>query len=129
MTANLKRTEMGLASAVQGSRPQESRRHRHKRFHVRPEARGQGYAAYNILEQSGSLAASEEDEPGVTSSQPDVEWEKVSEREIRWRAAQHGLRICIYALMGAVVLIWIIGYRGWAWRIFDWLHQFPMPVR
>ncbi len=125
------------------SRPQDHRPHRHKKFHVRPEALGEGYETYDVRTRSGSppptdppAAHSIQEEEANAATAPAQslatvvsEWEKLSDKETSGRAARSGLRFwCgFFTLLMMVVLV--CGYRGWLWRVVDWMHQFPLPMR
>ena len=142
MSANFMKSPSRHASLEPSSQPRSHRLHRHKKFHVRPEALGKGYETYNALTQSSSPTPA--DSPAAHSipeveaiaadaAPPNVattasEWEKVSEKETSLRAARIGLRFWCWGLTLLITLVLLCGYRGWLWRVVDWMHQFPLPT-
>ncbi len=118
------------------SKHRHQRRHRHKRFHVRREALGQGYANYDVIAASTSeqVPAAAQQVNAITANAPvrDVaavtsEWEKVSEKETSCRAARNGLQIWLSCITVLAMLGLMFAYRGYLWRVFDWMRQFPLP--
>ena len=106
MNANFRRTPSGRASVELNSQPPHHRPHRHKKFHVRPEALGEGYETHDVLTLSSSpppadspaahsipeVEATAANTPAPTIATLAAEWEKVSEKETSFRAARNGLR-------------------------------------
>jgi hypothetical protein len=143
MRGNFRRTPSGRDSVTLSSQPQNYRPHRHKKFHVRPEALGEGYETYDVLTQSSSPPPT--DSPAANSIQEVEaivanastqsvatalsEWEKVSDKETGFRTARNGLRFWFWGFTLLIMLMLFCGYRGWFWRVVDWMHQFPLPTR
>jgi hypothetical protein len=140
MSAIFRRILSRLATGKLSPEPEGHRPNRHKKFHVRPEALGKGYENYGIIGRPGSLpvVASPANTSllraeGVRANAPGPaiaaasEWNRVS-RETELRAARNALGgwLWIVVLLGAFVLL--LGYRGWVWRLIDWMHQFPLPT-
>ena len=143
MDGNFSITTAGRDSGTRSSRPQDYRPHRHKKFHVRPEALGEGYETYDALTQSGSppptdsraapsiqeVAAIGANAPAPSVATVVSEWEKASDKETSFRAARSGLRFWFWVFTLLIMLVLVCGYRGWLWRVVDWMHQFPFPMR
>lgn len=143
MSANSRRTSSGRDSVRLSPRLQDHRPHRHKKFHVRPEALGEGYETYDVLTQSssplltGSPAAHPIPEaeaiatnaPAKSLATATSEWEKVSDKETSFQAARNGLWFWLWSLTLLILLVLVCGYRGWLWRVVDWMYQFPVPAR
>ncbi len=124
------------------SPPQGHRPHRHKKFHVRREALGEGYETYDVLSEgsSGSRGgtafvpdrngeAKEANAEAPSPGKAAAEWEKVSEKETSARAARNALRYWFWGFAACVGLVLLLVYRGWLWQVADWLYRFPFPAR
>jgi hypothetical protein len=142
MSAIFSRASSGCATVTLTSQPQPHRPHRHKKFRVRPEALGEGYATYDVVTQSSSPPPPDSpptpstlEAEGIAANAPAPtvatlasEWEEVSEKQMRFRAAQNALRLLFWGIVLLFMLVLVCGYRGWLWRVFGWLRQFPLPT-
>lgn len=103
--------------------PHRARRHhRRRRFHVRPEARGQRYEGYDTLartagKQSTSTATTGllSDAPGDSNAEPRL----LSERELIRLGARKGIIFCLKALVGVYLCLNL----PQIWKICLALHQ------
>jgi hypothetical protein len=134
---------LGCAALKLGLQPQQHRPHRHKKFHVRPEALGEGYEDYAGLTQSSppsphdsppaastpEVETSAETAPAPTVAALTSEWEKVCETGTRLRAARNALQIWFWGLTLVIMLVLMSTQRDWLAQVVAWLHQFPLPAQ
>ncbi len=100
--------------------PAPQRRHRHKRFHVRPEARGYGYQTYGLWSRPAPppVAPPRPAPVPVPPAAPTSGWQAFSERETGRRAAQNGLRILLLLILpGCFVAL----FPRYSLEVFHWL--------
>jgi hypothetical protein len=131
----------GRARPGPGSPPQQHRRHRHKRFHVRREAYGEGYETFAPLPQSGSPCpvgdpastpnpAAEMNLQNVsapTAASVLSEWSEVSAKKTNRRAARSALRFSLKLIPCLIAVALFCRYSDWPLRFAAWLRQFPFP--
>ena len=137
MSAIFRRTASGCSTGTLSSQPH--RPHRHKKFHVRPEALGESYETYDVLTQSSSpspadfpAAPSIPEAEGIAANAPvpaaatlACEWTKLSEKETSFLAARSALRFWCCGVLLLSMLVLLCANGGWLRRIVDWLLHFP----
>jgi hypothetical protein len=134
-----KETSSERAALNPSLQPQPHRGHRHKKFHVRPAAYGEGYESFALLQSSSSRPPGSPAPPSIPGAKAIVEnapapttasliskWEAVSEKEISGRAARNALRISLQVLTLLILLVLFCRYSDWPWRFLIWVRQFPL---
>lgn len=127
----LKQNSRGAAhpqAAGSGRTRDRQRRYRKKRFHVSPQALGEGFHDYNLAAPSPPihLPAIPRPQPPLPlppaeARVPDPEPEALSDLELARQPAQRGMRICAWVLWIALacmhykqlLALWQMADRGW----------------
>src|SRR5258706_13011518 len=112
MGAEERNSAGGVANHAVPSGSLATRHHRHKRFHVRPEALGRGYGVFDF-------APAPAPSPSVD---PEPEPEALSEPERAQKAAFNGFQICL-TLLGCVGFCLYVYFEQpeWITKLWTWL--------
>lgn len=120
-----------MRAMVKNGHSGQSRRERHRRFHVARQARGHGYETYSS--PRAEALARDESEPQVpaeaSGASVGVDDEDFTKRGTQLWAARNGLQFCLLCLSVLIVFVLSLHFLSWPGQVIEWMRQFPLPFQ